>query len=50
MTLPRPLIKNWKVAVVGGLVLFAAGAILLHDAYEGRGRKPPGILRPFTFW
>lgn len=46
----RPIIADRRTAVVVGLALFVAGAIVLHDAYEGRGRDTPALLRPFTFW
>lgn len=46
----RPLVANRAVALYGGLVLFVAGAVLLHDAYEGRGRQTPLVMRPFTWW
>lgn len=48
--LRRPVFPNRRVALVVG----AAGAVLfwlgVSDAYEGRGRNTPGILRPVTFW
>jgi hypothetical protein len=34
-----PVIANRSVALYGGLALVAAGAWMLHDAYERRGRK-----------
>lgn len=43
----RPLIRNQQTAVVVGLALFVAGAFVLHDAYDGRGLRPPLALRPF---
>lgn len=46
----RPLVANRNVAKWGGLALFVAGAVLLHDAFEGRGRDTPLWARPFTFW
>jgi hypothetical protein len=50
MSQRRRLFRDQKSAVIVGLVLFVAGAIVLHDAYEGRGRATPLILRPFTWW
>jgi hypothetical protein len=47
---PRRLFADHRQGVVIGLGLFILGAIVLHDAYEGRGRNTPKILRPFTFW
>lgn len=46
----RPLVQNRNVAMWGGLGLFLAGAVLLHDAFEGRGRDTPLWARAFTFW
>lgn len=46
----RPWIKDHRTAVVLGVLLFALGAAVLYDAYEGRGMKTPRILRPVTFW
>jgi hypothetical protein len=48
--LRKPLIRDQRTCLVLGLVLFVLGAKLLHDAYEGRGRSAPLLLRPFTFW
>lgn len=44
------LIENRGAEIALGLVLFAGGALLLRDAYEGRGREVPVFARPFTFW
>lgn len=38
-------IRNAKLAVVVGLVLTAAGGWVLYDAYEGRGRSRPFLMR-----
>lgn len=46
----RVLIANPTTAVVVGLALFLLGSLILHDAYEGRGRKAPLLMRPFTWW
>jgi hypothetical protein len=46
----RPLVADRRVALWAGIALFVGGAILMRDAYEGRGRDTPLILRPFTFW
>lgn len=46
----RPVFPNRRVALAVGLaggVLFWLG---ISDAYEGRGGKTPGVLRPVTFW
>ena len=46
----RPLIKSQTTAVVAGCALVVAGFVVLHDAYDGRGRKKPMILGPFLPW
>lgn len=46
----RPLIADRGLALALGMVAFGVGAVLLYDAYEGRGRSTPRLLRPFTFW
>jgi hypothetical protein len=33
------------VALYGGLALTLAGALLLHDAWEARGRVRPWLMR-----
>jgi hypothetical protein len=43
----RPWIADKSTAILVGLALFAAGVIVLWDAYERRGARPPLILRPF---
>lgn len=38
----RPaMLRNRDAEIVLGVTLFVAGAWLIHDAYEGRGRKRP---------
>lgn len=46
----KPWIRDHTTAVLLGLLLFVGGAMVLYDAYEGRGKPAPRILRPFTFW
>lgn len=46
----RPHIKSQAAAVVLGVALFVAGSWCLHDAWEGRGRELPRVLRPFSWW
>jgi hypothetical protein len=43
-------ISNQRAEVAAGIGLFLAGAVLLHDAYDGRGADQPKLLRPFSFW
>jgi hypothetical protein len=45
-----PIIRDRRIALWGGLALFVVGGIMLRDAYEGRGRNTPLIMRPFTWW
>lgn len=46
----RHYIANPHVETAAGLAAFLAGWLLLHDAYDRRGRPQPRILRPFTWW
>lgn len=39
-----PKVRNRTHALLGGYALVAAGAWLLYDAYERRGRKRPWLL------
>lgn len=41
-------IRDHQTAVLVGLALSAAGAWVLYDAYEGRGKKAPFFLRFLT--
>lgn len=36
--------------VLAGISFFILGAWFLYQAYGGRGRDQPKILRPFSFW
>jgi hypothetical protein len=46
--MPRqPWIADKRTAVLLGLMLFVAGAIVLWDAYERRGGRAPWPLRAF---
>lgn len=38
-------VRNRRVAVWGGIAAIVAGALLLHDAYEHRGRSRPFGLK-----
>lgn len=46
----RHYIANQRTEIAVGVVVFALGALLLHDAYDGRGKTQPRFLRPFSFW
>lgn len=43
-------IADQRAEVAAGVLAFLIGAVLLHDAYEGRGRDQPRLMRPFSFW
>ncbi len=43
------LIPSGRTEAALGWALLAAGGLLLHDAYERRGRNVPWWGRPFTF-
>lgn len=45
----RHLISDARLETVVGVVALVLGAVLLRDAYEGRGRQQPVFMRPFTF-
>jgi hypothetical protein len=38
---------NTRTQTLVGLALFAVGAFLVWDSYEGKGRPTPLVLRPF---
>lgn len=43
-------VKNRKTEIFLGIVLFMAGALLIWDAFDGRGRKVPwpgGAILPW---
>lgn len=43
-------IQDRKTEILIGFVLFMAGALLLYDAFDGRGRKMPwpgGAIAPW---
>lgn len=39
-----------RVAAVVGVSLLVSAWVVLNDAYQKRGVKPPIALRPFTWW
>lgn len=41
----RPYVGDRRVSLLGGLALVVAGAFLLRDAYERRGKSRPWALR-----
>lgn len=46
----RHLIRNRDVEILAGLGALVLAAMLLKDAFEGRGHDQPRLLRPFSFW
>lgn len=46
----RPRFQDQATAILVGVALFVAGSFCLYDAWEGRGRPTPRLLRPFTWW
>lgn len=43
-------IKDRKMEILVGVILFLAGALLLYDAFDGRGKKMPwpgGAIAPW---
>jgi hypothetical protein len=49
ITKPRHLLPHGG-EVIAGLLLFVIGSWFLYQAYDGRGKDQPHILRPFSFW
>jgi hypothetical protein len=49
MKLPR-LFKDQRSAVAVGALLFLAGSACLYDAWQGRGKPTPTVLRPFVWF
>jgi hypothetical protein len=45
----RPWIADHRIEALLGGAAMLAGALLLRDAYDGRGRPTPPLLRPFQF-
>lgn len=43
-------LKNRKTEIIAGIILFLAGALLLYDAFDARGKKAPwptGAIMPW---
>jgi len=45
-----PLVRDPQTGTVAGLACIVAGAVLLYDAHERRGRHRPFWLRLFGGW
>lgn len=41
----RPVVANRHLALAAGIAMVVAGAFLLTDAYERRGRRRPFVMR-----
>jgi hypothetical protein len=41
----RPIVRDRKAALWGGVAAIVVGSLLLHDAYEGRGKSRPWVTR-----
>lgn len=46
----QPLVRSQALAACGGVAALAVAAILLRDAWEGRGLNPPWPVRAVSFW
>lgn len=46
----RPVIGDPRLALLVGLAAYAFGSWCLYDAFEGRGKRTPMVLRPITWW
>jgi hypothetical protein len=46
----KHVIRNWKLEITVGILLFVAGAFLVWDSADNRGRKLPFPFGAFTFW
>lgn len=44
------IVGNARLETALGLGALVVAAVLLHDAYEHRGRKQPLWLKPLAFW
>lgn len=41
----KPWVRDAQTAATSGCILIVSGALLLWDAYEGRGRKRPFVAK-----
>jgi hypothetical protein len=44
------IFRNRRVGALVGVCMLVGSWVVLHDAYQKRGVKPPVPLRPFTWW
>lgn len=50
MMIKRPYIANQHAELGVGAVLVVVGFALLWDAWDGRGRPAPKLLKPLLPW
>lgn len=50
MNVRRRVIKDKRVAIVIGVLLFLTASWFLYQAWDARGQKPPAPVRPFIWW
>jgi hypothetical protein len=43
-----PIVANQRTAVIAGLTMILVGTWLVYDAYEGRGKIRPLLMRALT--
>jgi hypothetical protein len=41
----RPVVRDRKTALWGGVAAIVVGSLLLHDAYERRGKSRPWAIK-----
>lgn len=49
VTRPRHFMSS-GMEVLTGFLFFLAGSWFIYQAYNGRGRDQPRLIRPFTWW
>jgi hypothetical protein len=42
---PKPVVKDRRIALWGGVAAIVLGSALLYDAYENRDRKRPFVAK-----
>ncbi len=46
----HPFFKSSNTAFAVGAAFFLAGWWCWYDAFDGRGKDQPKVIRPFTWW
>jgi hypothetical protein len=44
-TPPKVHVRDRRLALWGGVALLTVGSLLLHDAFEGRGKSRPWLTK-----